>query len=186
MILTNLTLVVEAKGHDAVWVEKNVTIQRIDEIVLSAKESRAVSVFTRFTQDPANTLAQISIAISACEATTLTISHLRYHFLDLMPTNESLARRGRRLHDTLQQRLIATYAPDILIKVDVEDSSLDLSATFHTEDPLVVLDGEYKRIKVWISNAGSKPIGEIWLLADRDDQISFDVPSGSSRESPFL
>lgn len=155
--LANLTLTVEAVGHDDGWSAKNIQIQRIDDISLLAKESRMVS-----------------FAVKALAPTTLAVTHLKYDFLSLLPTQESLARRGRRLQETLQQRLSAMYAPDILLKVEVEDSNLELDVSFEMDEPLIVLEGEYKRMRAWMSNTGSRAIGEMWVLLGPEDQIVFD------------
>ncbi|KAL4070824.1 ER-golgi trafficking TRAPP I complex 85 kDa subunit-domain-containing protein [Scleroderma citrinum] len=167
--LADLVLTVEAKGHDDDWTTKNILIERVPDISLFAKESRVVS-----------------FAVRAFESTTLTITYLKYNFLNLLPTQESLARRGRRLQETLQQRLSATYAPDILLKVDVEDSNVELDVSFEMDDPLMVLEGEYKRVKAWITNAGSKAIDEVWVLVGREDQIVFDSVVENISHGPSL
>ncbi|KAG1716011.1 hypothetical protein ID866_1176 [Astraeus odoratus] len=168
--LANVSLAVEAKGFDRDSLSKIVQVECLDKVTLFPNENRVVS----FTLKP-------------FEAATLNITHLRYEFLGLLPAKESLARRGRRMQDTLQQRLTATYAPDILSKVEVEDANLELDVSFETNEPLTVLDGESKQVKVWISNAGSKAIGEVWMLAGSGDQISLDnvadeVPRGLAKD----
>ncbi|KIJ68594.1 hypothetical protein HYDPIDRAFT_125323 [Hydnomerulius pinastri MD-312] len=152
--LANLTLVLEAQNQDSAWVAENVNVEVIEEVTLSAKESRSISVAVKSSQD-----------------VSLTIPWLKYNFLGLLPTVESLARRGRRLQDTPQQRQTVAYAPDILIKVDVEEASQELAVSFVHIEPLVLIEGECKRMKLWLSNAGSRSIGEIWLVDDPEDQI---------------
>ena len=44
--LANLTLAVDALGHDDDWSVKNIQIQRIDNVSLLANESRVVSIST--------------------------------------------------------------------------------------------------------------------------------------------
>jgi hypothetical protein len=84
---------------------------------------------------------------------------------------ESLARRGRRLQDTPQQRQTITYAPEEHLKVDVEEASQELAVAFVDDGPLVLAEGEYKRMKLWMSNAGSRDIGEVWVVPGVEDQI---------------
>ncbi|KAI6047762.1 ER-golgi trafficking TRAPP I complex 85 kDa subunit-domain-containing protein [Pisolithus marmoratus] len=164
--LANLTLTVEAQGHGCDWLSRNVQVESIDEITLYAKESRPVSLTVR-----------------ASEASILVIADLRYDFLGLLPTKESLSRRGRRLQDTLQQRLTPTYAPDIPIRVEIEDDDLELDVSFATDEPLVVLEGEYRWVEMTLSNVGSRAIGEVWLLAGPEDQISpYCPPAEISRD----
>ncbi|KAI6162059.1 ER-golgi trafficking TRAPP I complex 85 kDa subunit-domain-containing protein [Pisolithus thermaeus] len=158
--LANLTLIVEAQGHDCDWLSRNVQVERIDEITLHAKENRSVS-----------------LAVRVSEASTLVITDFGYEFLGLLTAKESLARRGRRLQDTLQQRLTPTYAPDIFIKAAIEDDNLELDVSFATVEPLVFLEGEYRWVEMRLSNIGSRAIGEVWLLAGPEDQISPYCPS---------
>lgn len=158
--LANLTLIVEAQGHDCDWLSRNVQVERIDEITLHAKENRPVS-----------------LAVRVSEASTLVITDFGYEFLGLLTAKESLARRGRRLQDTLQQRLTPTYAPDIFIKAAIEDDNLELDVSFATVEPLVFLEGEYRWVEMRLSNIGSRAIGEVWLLAGPEDQISPYCPS---------
>ncbi|KIK93997.1 hypothetical protein PAXRUDRAFT_480682 [Paxillus rubicundulus Ve08.2h10] len=161
--LANLAPVLEAKDRDAPWIEENIDVESITEIILSAKESRT-----------------ISIAVKPLQAASLSIPSIAYDFLGLIPTRESLARSGKRLQDTPQQRQSVTYAPDTLIKLDVEGGSQELVVTFANNEPLVLSEGEYKEMKLWISNAGSKTIGEIWLVGGPEDQIWL----GSSENAP--
>ncbi|KAG8219699.1 ER-golgi trafficking TRAPP I complex 85 kDa subunit-domain-containing protein [Butyriboletus roseoflavus] len=151
---TNITLVVEAWDKDTSWINKYVTVERVDEVVLGAKENR-----------------MISIAVKASQAASLTIPSITYNFLGLFPARESLARRGRRLQDTLQQRQSVTYAPDILIRTDVEEASQELAVSFENNESLVLNEGEHKSMKLWMTNAGCKTIGEIWLVGGPEDQM---------------
>ncbi|KAI6031618.1 ER-golgi trafficking TRAPP I complex 85 kDa subunit-domain-containing protein [Pisolithus microcarpus] len=158
--LANVTLIVEAQGHDCDWLSRNVQVESIDEIALHAKENHP-----------------ISLALRVSEASTIVITDLRYEFLGLLPTKESLARRGRRLQDTLQQRLTPTYAPDIFIKAEIVDDNLELDVSFATTEPLVLLEGEYRWVDMRLSNIGSRAISEVWLLAGPEDQIGPYCPS---------
>ncbi|KAH7928488.1 hypothetical protein BV22DRAFT_1082749 [Leucogyrophana mollusca] len=164
--LSNLTILVETPSGDAQWIKENIEIEIIDEIILDAKESRT-----------------IPIAIKASRPASLSVTHATFNFLALLPSVESLARRGRRLQDTPQQRQTATYAPDVIIKVDVEEASQELAVTFAENGPLVLAEGECKEMKLWISNAGTRDIGEAWVVAGPDDQIWIDDPSTESPSS---
>lgn len=94
-----------------------------------------------------------------------------YNFLGLLPTRESLARRGRRLQDTPLQRQTMTYTPDISIRTDVEEASQELAVSFENNESLVLSEGERKPMKLWMTNAGHKPIGEVWLVGGPEDQM---------------
>jgi hypothetical protein len=84
---------------------------------------------------------------------------------------ESLARRGRRLQDTPQQRQTIAYAPNELLKLDVEEASQELAVAFVDDETLVLAEGECKRMKLWMSNAGSRDIGDVWVVPGPEDQI---------------
>ena len=85
--------------------------------------------------------------------------------------SESLALRGKRLQDTVQHRQTKTYASDVVIKVDVEDAGQRLRASFVDDRHLILIEGEYKRLKLWMTNSGSKPIREIWMVPGREDEL---------------
>ncbi|KAG9314249.1 ER-golgi trafficking TRAPP I complex 85 kDa subunit-domain-containing protein [Chiua virens] len=154
VILTDLVLVVEGRDKDTLWINEHVTIEHIQEVVLHSKESRMVS-----------------IAVKASQAVSLTIPSITYNFLGLLPARETLARRGRRLQDTPQQRQTVSYAPDILIRIDVEEASQELAVSFEDNGLLVLNEGEHRKMKVWMTNAGHKSIGELWLVSGQEDQM---------------
>lgn len=101
----------------------------------------------------------------------LSITHAKYDFLSLLPTVESLASRGRRLHETALQRQQPTYAPESLIQVEVVPSEHRLLVTYVGGERLTLLQGENKAIRFCLTNSGSKPINEVWMVSDADDEI---------------
>ena len=183
---TDLSLVVEARDQDTPWINKHVTVEPVKEVVLRAKENRTVRV--QKTCGPRSSflffdLIQLSIAVEVSQPASLTIPSVTYDFLGLFPTRESLARRGRRLQDTPQQRQSVTYAPDILIKIDIEEASQELAVSLESNDLLVLSEGEHKPMKLWMTNAGCKPIGEIWLVGGSEDRMWLESSERESRES---
>lgn len=84
---------------------------------------------------------------------------------------EPLASRGRRLHDTPLQRQQPTYAPDVIMRVEVVASHHKLVASYIEDEQLVLIQGENKSMRLWLTNTGSKPIGEIWMVAGAEDEI---------------
>ncbi|KAG2075048.1 hypothetical protein BDR04DRAFT_1006461 [Suillus decipiens] len=152
--LANPTVIVESSFGDAAWIRDNITIETAEDTILYANESRT-----------------ISIAVKASKPASLVITGVAYDFLGLLPTVESLARRGRRLQDTPQQRQTVTYAPDKFLKLDVEEASQELAVTFVDDGPLMLVEGECKWMRLWMSNAGSRDIGEVWVVPGPDDEI---------------
>ena len=74
------------------------------------------------------------------------------------------------MHDTPAQRQKPTYAPDVVFRVDVVEADHGLAASFLDED-ISLLQGEYRDLKILLSNTGNKPITEIWLIAGLEDEL---------------
>lgn len=102
---------------------------------------------------------------------TLTVTHVAYNFLSLLPSTETLACRGRRLQNTAAQRQRPTYEPDVLPKVDVVEATHKLLVGFVEDQRLVLGEGETKSMRLWFVNRGTKAISEIWMVAGPADEI---------------
>ena len=72
------------------------------------------------------------------------------------------------------------YAPDVYLKLDVEEASQELAVAFVDGGELVLAEGECKQMKLWMSNIGSVDIGEIWIVASPEDQIWIEPLDGGS------
>lgn len=99
------------------------------------------------------------------------MTRLLYSFLGLLPASESLAVRGRRLHDTAYQRQNKIYAPDVLPKVEIEGREQRLTASLTDAQPDVLARGEIVRISLRLENTGTRNIGEVWLVHSPSDEI---------------
>jgi trafficking protein particle complex subunit 8 len=111
------------------------------------------------------------MSILAKQPMILQITHVSYSFLSLLPVRESLVSRGRRLQDTPYQRQNRVYAPDVVVKVEVEDAAQRLSAEFSDDNRLVLYHGECRQLRIWFSNIGTRAIGDIWLISGREDEL---------------
>lgn len=120
-------------------------------------------------------LLQIPVSLKSKVPTQLSITHAKYDFLGLLPVTEPLASRGRRLHDTPLQRQQPTYAPDIIMRVEVVASHHKLVASYIEDEQLALMQGENKSMKLWLTNAGSKSISEVWMVAGAEDEIWVDT-----------
>jgi trafficking protein particle complex subunit 8 len=116
---------------------------------------------------------QIPISLKSKAPTQLSIAHARYDFLGLLSVTESLASRGRKLHDTPLQRQQPTYAPDDIMRVEVVASYHKLVASCIEDGQLVFIQGENKSMRLLLTNAGSRPISEVWMVAGAEDEIWF-------------
>ncbi|GLB36017.1 putative ER-Golgi trafficking TRAPP I complex 85 kDa subunit [Lyophyllum shimeji] len=163
--LSNLTVLVEdSRAKEPSSSAAFAEVETISDVLLGPKESRMVP-----------------IGVKSTRAGSLVITHATYDFLSLLPCSESLASRGRRLHDTPPQRQKPTYAPDRIIKVEVEEVPHKLLVDFVDNERLVLVQGERKRLKLWFSNAGSRLIREAWMVSGPEDGIwlGSDEKSGS-------
>lgn len=78
------------------------------------------------------------------------------------------------------------YAPDVMIKTEIEDASQRLLVNFVDDGQLVLAQGECHEMRLWLSNAGTENIGEIWLVDGADDEmwvVKPDLPSSELEES---
>ncbi|KAI0361180.1 hypothetical protein OH77DRAFT_1417397 [Trametes cingulata] len=171
--LSGLTVAVrDASANDAEMNPDFVEVEVIDDVVLGAKDTRTIPV-----------------AVKCRRPAALTVTHAVYNFISLLPVTESLAVRGRRLNDTPVQRQGKVYAPDVMIRVEVEEAGQRLHAHFVDDRHLVLAQGEYKHQRVWLTNSGTRPISELWVLAGEEDELwidgsAADVPEASSSSPP--
>lgn len=63
------------------------------------------------------------------------------------------------------------YAPDVLIKVEVEEASQKLVVNFVDDGQLVLAQGECKQMALWFSNAGTRGIDEVWMITAPEEEI---------------
>lgn len=175
--LTNFTITVrDALSDDPESSKAFVEIEVIDEIVLGSRETRTVrsSHASRCGLGRPHFCSQIPISVKSSRSASLTITHATYDFLSLLPSIESLATRGRRLQDTALQRQSTMYALDVLIKVEIEEASHKLLVDFVDDGRLVLAQGECKQMRLWLSNAGTGIIDEVWMVTGQEDEIWVD------------
>lgn len=155
IILTNLSLVVQRSGaRDSDASIDFVEVESIKEVLLHAKDSVIVP-----------------ISLKSTRPVKLNITHVVYDFLALMPMKESLACRGRRLHDTPLHRQIRTYAPDVLMEVEIVPSDYKLTVNVANAELLELLQGENRLLKLRLTNSGSKPLSEVWMVSGSEDEV---------------
>lgn len=153
--LANLSLIVQettAKGSSST--ADFVEVETIKEVLLRPRESLVVP-----------------ISLMSTRPAKLSITHASYEFLSLLEVKESLACRGRRLHDTASQRQAPTYATDVLMQVEVVPSDHKLIVDFVFDEQLVLLQGEIKFLKLWLTNSGTNPISEVWMVSGAEDEV---------------
>ena len=159
-----------------------VEVELIDDLTLGARESRTVSRTCRLIC-PYSSYSQIPIAVNCTEPSSLIISDIKFDFLSLLTVTESLAVRGRRLHDTPHQRQNKVYVPDIVLKVEVEDSGYRLHTGFIDDRHLNLFQGEWRRVDIRLHNSGSRAISELWVVTEPYSEVwvdsGFEEPGNS-------
>ena len=179
MNLSDLTVVVAGPADSPDWTPDLVNVEVLDEIVLDSKETRTVSIgYTRQRAHILSSHSKIPLSILAKRPMTLQITDVSYSFLSLLPAKESLVTRGRRLQDTPLQRQNKVYAPDVVVKVEIEDATQRLSAEFFDDNRLILYHGERKQMRIWLSNVGTQSIGEIWLVGGQEDEFWVEESEG--------
>ncbi|KAJ7596891.1 ER-golgi trafficking TRAPP I complex 85 kDa subunit-domain-containing protein [Mycena floridula] len=153
--LTNLTVVVQDSSVDGSSSSTSfVEVEVVDDVMLGAKETRI-----------------LPISIRSSRPVSLSITHVTYDFLSLLPSTEPLSYRGRRLNETMVQRLTPTYAPDVILQVNITEASHRLVVSFADEQQLVLGQGETKLLRLWFTNSGTKAVKELWMIPGAEDQI---------------
>lgn len=138
------------------------TSEPIDEITLEPYESRVLSIPVTFDQPGSYALTSV-----------------KFRFHRFFPYEQSLARKGRRLHATKQQRTQATYADDTSLTITVEESKPTMTASWDFPSrPL--MSGETVPITLHVRNTGRIPIDRFQLFSTETDLIS--LPSGEWAE----
>lgn len=150
--MTNVTLIVQDANLNSTV--DFIEVETIKEIVLRAKDTTI-----------------IPISLKSARPAQLNVTHAVYDFLSLMPTKESLARGGRRLHDTILQRQGYAYAPATFMSVDVLPSDHRLTVKFVNNETLRLIQGENRALQITLLNSGSNPIGEIWMIAGAENDV---------------
>ncbi|KAJ3870264.1 ER-golgi trafficking TRAPP I complex 85 kDa subunit-domain-containing protein [Lentinula novae-zelandiae] len=173
--LTDVTLVI----RDSNVVEPSPSklsaeIEVIEDVIIGAKETRT-----------------ISISIKAIRPASLTITHVAYTFLSLLPSTESLAARGKRLYSTPTHLQTPTYASDVLMQVDVAEPGCRLQASFVDDKELNLHQGEITHLGLCLSSIGVESIDEVWLVVGSDNlwldegngEVSDEMPAVESIHS---
>lgn len=59
----------------------------------------------------------------------------------------------------------------MFIKLAVAEASHKLIANFVDDRRMVLVQGERKEMKLWLSNMGRKSVREVWLVGGKEDVI---------------
>ncbi|KAG8734014.1 hypothetical protein FRC11_013500 [Ceratobasidium sp. 423] len=145
VVLSDLTLTIDApEGVDF-------TIESLSEVGLRPKETRLLHIGLTF-QSPG----------------TITISHITYRFLSLLPATEPLTWRGARLHATPQQRQGKMYGSDHTVRVQVLPRGARLDVELAEADSRPMCLGELRkaimRLEHPVVGGSTEPLTDIWVM----------------------
>lgn len=70
-----------------------------------------------------------------------------------------------------------------MIQTEIEDASQRLLVNFVDDGQLVLAHGECHEMRLWLSNVGTKSIGEMWLVEGPEDELWIEKPNAPSSES---
>ena len=121
----------------------------------------------------------LSIPISISNPGKYTVKSVHFNFNRFFPYEQMLARKGRRLHATKQQRIEPTYADDATLTISIEPSrptavvSLEASTGY-------VYEGEEVPLTLHIRNTGTFPLEQIQLFSEGLSSLRVDVEAGAS------
>jgi hypothetical protein len=112
----------------------------------------------------------ISLPIKIDKPGTITIQSVEFDFHRFFPCEQPLARKGRRLHGTKQQRVTPTYANDTSLKVEIGDAWPMVSARVEGLPDMMYV-GEQVRGTLEIRNEGSIAFSDIQLFVNEQGCI---------------
>jgi len=110
----------------------------------------------------------ISLPITATKPGTITIKSVKFDFHRFFPCEQPLARRGRRLHATKQQRVEPTYANDTSLNVEIQQARPFISARLEgvPDDMFDMFVGEQVEGTLVIRNEGKIAFGGVQLFVN--------------------
>jgi len=107
----------------------------------------------------------ISLPITATKPGTMTIKSVKFDFHRFFPCEQPLARRGRRLHATKQQRVEPTYANDTSLNVEIQQARPVMSVRLEGV-PDVMFVGEQVGGTLVIRNEGKIAFAGVQLFVN--------------------
>lgn len=107
----------------------------------------------------------LSIPITMTNPGNYTLKSVHFSFNRFFPYEQSLARKGRRLHATKQHRIQPTYADDTTLTISIEPSRPMATVSLEAP-PYRVYDGEELSMILHIRNTGTVPFEQVQLYPE--------------------
>lgn len=127
-------------------------------------------------------LRVLTIPITISKPGKYTLKSVHFNFHRFFPYEQTLARKGRRLHASKQHRIQPTYADDTSLTISIEPSRP--TATVSVDTPLgSMYEGEEVPLTLRIRNTGTVPFEQVQLFTERASSIR--VTAGTLRLRSF-
>lgn len=112
----------------------------------------------------------ISLPIKVDKPGTITIQSVKFDFHRFFPCEQTLARKGRRLHSTKQQRITPTYANNTSLRVEIGNARPIVSARLEGLPDAMYVGEQVKGI-LGIRNEGSIAFSDVQLSVNEQGCI---------------
>ncbi|KAJ1750748.1 hypothetical protein LPJ79_002653 [Coemansia sp. RSA 1821] len=106
--------------------------------------------------------SMVTVTLTPQRAGSLTIKGASYLLCDILPAYKPLVLPGKRLNDTLEQRVTAVYAPETHLRFRVDPGWPRLEAMLE-EFPDSLMSGSMQRAQLRLINRGTLPCHAITL-----------------------
>ncbi|PWY99675.1 hypothetical protein BCV70DRAFT_200600 [Testicularia cyperi] len=113
------------------------------------------------------------------EAPALRVSRLTFLLADTIPLVQALEKKGQRLSKTKDERINATYAPDLSLAVSVHGLRPTLTAQI-LDAPASCYLGETRRLAVVLKNEGQTDINDLRALCNAPEAATFEGDDDST------
>ncbi len=135
----------------------------------------------RSTANATPEITQLDFSIISRIPGRITLSSINFLFHNMLPCRQLLAKRGKRLFSTKQERLEPSYAKDDSLTIQVISSRPRLCIDWQ-DPPQHLLEGECHHFGLTLTNKGQNRVTDLEWIAGEDGYITF-VSSTSSNRS---
>ncbi|KAJ2120916.1 hypothetical protein IW147_004705 [Coemansia sp. RSA 720] len=131
--------------------------------------------------------SMVTVTITTHRAGRLTIRGATYLLCDILPTYKTLKMPGKRLNDTMEQRVTPTYSADTQLGFQIDASFPRLEAVLE-DFPDTLMSGSMQRALIRLTNCAQQPCQSImlWLSHPSFFDVASPLPIGADEASAEL
>lgn len=126
---------------------------------------------------------QIFIPVKATSLANFSFTSVSFRFNDLLPCAETLVGRPKRLNNTREQLMTATFAPDTTLLVTVR-SAIPLLSIDVNDLPATLHAGETLSSSITVTNNGQVPLRDVMSLCSHPSYAMFHNNPSASTYTP--